>query len=135
MDTAAVMQHLDLVITSDTAIAHLAGALGVRAWVALAKAVRHRPGIVGVGALACFLNRPGRQQAAALEDNRLGKSQATHVPPGRQQFCNCLRKEREIACAKPRLTEGWRIDTMQVSIRPPRTLHYCNSTRHSGASG
>jgi tetratricopeptide (TPR) repeat protein len=35
MDTAAVMRHLDLVITSDTAIAHLAGALGVRVWVAL----------------------------------------------------------------------------------------------------
>jgi hypothetical protein len=34
-DTAAIMQHLDLVITSDTAIAHLAGALGVRTWVAL----------------------------------------------------------------------------------------------------
>ena len=35
MDTAAVMTNLDLVITSDTAIAHLAGALGVPAWVAL----------------------------------------------------------------------------------------------------
>jgi len=35
MDTAAVMRHLDLVITSDTAIAHLAGGLGVRVWVAL----------------------------------------------------------------------------------------------------
>lgn len=34
-DTAAVMRALDLVITSDTAIAHLAGALGVNAWVAL----------------------------------------------------------------------------------------------------
>jgi hypothetical protein len=36
MDTAAVMMNLDLVVTSDTAIAHLAGALGVRVWVALA---------------------------------------------------------------------------------------------------
>ena len=35
MDTAAVMVNLDLVITSDTAVAHLAGALGVRVWVAL----------------------------------------------------------------------------------------------------
>jgi len=35
MDTAAVMKNLDLVITSDTSIAHLAGALGVRVWVPL----------------------------------------------------------------------------------------------------
>jgi tetratricopeptide (TPR) repeat protein len=35
MDSAAVMMSLDLVITSDTAIPHLAGALGVPVWVAL----------------------------------------------------------------------------------------------------
>jgi len=35
MDTAAIMQNLDLIITSDTSIAHLAGALGVPVWVAL----------------------------------------------------------------------------------------------------
>jgi hypothetical protein len=35
VDTAAVMHSLDLVITIDTAVAHLAGALGVRTWVAL----------------------------------------------------------------------------------------------------
>jgi tetratricopeptide (TPR) repeat protein len=35
MDTAAIMKNLDLVITSDTAAAHLAGALGVNVWVAL----------------------------------------------------------------------------------------------------
>jgi Flp pilus assembly protein TadD len=34
-DTAAIMKALDLVITSDTSIAHLAGALGVPVWVAL----------------------------------------------------------------------------------------------------
>ncbi len=35
LDTAAIMTSLDLVITSDTSIAHLAGALGVPCWVAL----------------------------------------------------------------------------------------------------
>jgi tetratricopeptide (TPR) repeat protein len=35
MDTAAVLKNLDLVITSDTVIAHLAGALGVPVWVAV----------------------------------------------------------------------------------------------------
>ena len=34
MDTAAIMQHLDLVITCDTSLVHLAGALGVRTWLA-----------------------------------------------------------------------------------------------------
>lgn len=35
VDTAAVMKSLDLVITSDTSIAHLAGSLAVPVWVAL----------------------------------------------------------------------------------------------------
>ncbi|MEX0678490.1 MAG: tetratricopeptide repeat protein [Pirellulales bacterium] len=48
MDTAAVMCNLDLVITSDTAAAHLAGGLGVPVWVALPTApdwrwMRERP--------------------------------------------------------------------------------------------
>jgi Flp pilus assembly protein TadD len=35
VDTAAVMMNLDLVVTTDTSVAHLAGALGVPVWVAL----------------------------------------------------------------------------------------------------
>src|SRR5205823_479926 len=42
MDTAAVMKNLDLVVTSDTSIAHLAGALGVQTWVGLASAADWR---------------------------------------------------------------------------------------------
>ena len=37
VDTAAVISNCDLVITCDTAIAHLAGALGCRTWVILKK--------------------------------------------------------------------------------------------------
>ena len=35
IDSAAIMENLDLMITSDTAVAHLAGALGRPVWVAL----------------------------------------------------------------------------------------------------
>jgi hypothetical protein len=35
VDTAAVMKNLDLVIAVDTSLAHLAGALGVKVWVAM----------------------------------------------------------------------------------------------------
>jgi tetratricopeptide (TPR) repeat protein len=38
MDTAAIMKLVDLVVTSDTAIAHLAGGLGVPVWLATAYA-------------------------------------------------------------------------------------------------
>lgn len=37
LDTAAILQELDLVITVDTSIAHLAGALNVPVWIALPK--------------------------------------------------------------------------------------------------
>ncbi len=42
VDTAAVMQHLDLIITSDTSVAHLAGAMGRPVWVLLSKASEWR---------------------------------------------------------------------------------------------
>jgi hypothetical protein len=42
METAALMKNLDLVISADTAPAHLAGALGVPVWVALAALVDWR---------------------------------------------------------------------------------------------
>ena len=41
-DTAAAMLHLDLVVMVDSAIAHLAGALGVRVWTALPAAADWR---------------------------------------------------------------------------------------------
>jgi tetratricopeptide (TPR) repeat protein len=42
LDTAAVMAHLDLIISTDTSIAHLAGALARPAWIALSSAPEWR---------------------------------------------------------------------------------------------
>jgi hypothetical protein len=36
-DTAAIMEHLHLIVSADTAVAHLAGALLLPAWVALSR--------------------------------------------------------------------------------------------------
>ena len=47
LDSAAVIATLDLVITSDTAIAHLAGALGAPVWLALAHVPDWRWGLAG----------------------------------------------------------------------------------------
>jgi hypothetical protein len=37
VDTSAIMMSLDLIITSDTSVAHVAGALGVPVWLALSQ--------------------------------------------------------------------------------------------------
>jgi Tfp pilus assembly protein PilF len=42
VDTAAIIKNLDLIITSDTSIAHLAGALGAPVWLALSTAADWR---------------------------------------------------------------------------------------------
>jgi len=42
MDTAAIIMNLDLVVSCDTAVAHLAGALGARVWLALSTAADWR---------------------------------------------------------------------------------------------
>lgn len=47
VDTACCLQELDLLITSDTAVAHLAGALGCRVWVVLSTVVDWRWGLKG----------------------------------------------------------------------------------------
>lgn len=37
LDTTAILKYLDLVITTDTSIAHLAGSLGTQTWILLSK--------------------------------------------------------------------------------------------------
>lgn len=47
VDTAAILSIVDLVVTSDTSTAHLAGALGVPVWLALAKVPDWRWSLTG----------------------------------------------------------------------------------------
>ncbi len=48
LDTAAIMMSLDLVVTSDTSVAHLAGALGRPCWVALRRVPTWHWGVSGL---------------------------------------------------------------------------------------
>ena len=80
-DTAALLSNLDLVITVDTAVAHLAGALGITVWLALpivpdcagCWSVRIAPGIPPCG----FSARP----PGAIGP---GSSNASQRPSGRE---------------------------------------------------
>ena len=47
VDTAAVMKNLDLVITIDSALGHLAGAMGIRTWLILSNVPDWRWGLTG----------------------------------------------------------------------------------------
>jgi tetratricopeptide (TPR) repeat protein len=80
VDTAAVMANLDLVVSSDTSMVHLAGALGVRVWMAANHAcdwrwMRNRDDSPWYPTLRLFRQpRPGdwsavfQRMAAALRD-------------------------------------------------------------------
>ena len=46
-DTAAALTCCDLLISSDSAVVHLAGALGLQTWVALSKVPEWRWGLEG----------------------------------------------------------------------------------------
>jgi len=99
-DTAAVLANVDLVITVDTALAHLAGALGVPVWVALRWAadwrwLRHREDSPWYSTMRLFRQpEPGNweavfeRMAAELRDRCLpmgspcGKTSPTCAPQG-----------------------------------------------------
>lgn len=80
LDTAAIIANLDLVITSDTAMAHLAGALGTRVWLLLAHVPDWRWGTEGTDTpwypnMRLFRQKRPGNWAGAMADiiNQLGK--------------------------------------------------------------
>ena len=69
-DTAQLLRQLDLVITVDTAVAHLAGALNKPTWVLLPQNadfrwLRQRPDTPGIPPCVCFASRPMDWQSVA----------------------------------------------------------------------
>lgn len=72
LDTAAVMRNLDLVISVDTAVVHLAGALGVPVWLLNRTESEWRWGMAGertawYPSLTIFRQRPGEDWSAVLD--------------------------------------------------------------------
>jgi tetratricopeptide (TPR) repeat protein len=84
MDTAAVVAQLDLVLCSDTSVAHLAGALGVPVWLALPFAADWRWGLKGETTPWYPKMRLFRQRRAGDWDEVFGRMaeelQAERVP-------------------------------------------------------
>jgi thioredoxin-like negative regulator of GroEL len=92
LDTAALMHSLDLIITSDTAVAHLAGAMGRKVWVVLPFAsdwrwLRGREDSPWYPTMRLFRqSRPGdwtsvfEEVATALCGVALSRSPATNIP-------------------------------------------------------
>lgn len=73
LDTAAVMQQLDMVITVDTSCGHLAGALGVPTWLMLGKIPDWRWGLEGEGTPWYAAHRLWRQESAGDWDGVVGR--------------------------------------------------------------
>ncbi len=88
-DTAAVLANMDLVISVDTALAHLAGALGVPAWVALRFAadwrwLRDREDSPWYPTMRLFRQpEPGNWEAVFAHMARELEQGAHAKPPGR----------------------------------------------------
>jgi hypothetical protein len=67
-DTAALIEALDLVITADTAVAHLAGALGKPVWILLPFVPDFRWGVSGAATPLYPSARLFRQPSAGAWD-------------------------------------------------------------------
>ena len=128
MDTAAIMMNLDLVITSDTAVPHLAGALGVpvlgglalRPRLALAAGPRRQPLVSYPAAVPPDAARPMGRRVPARWRRRCRREWPNERPeadPGREQqgasmttiaeaFALALQQHQAGNCRRPNRSTG-----------------------------
>jgi ADP-heptose:LPS heptosyltransferase len=83
MDTMAIMKNLDLVVTVDTSIAHIAGALGIPVWIILPKCsdfrwFTDRTNSVWYPSMRIFRQKPYEEWEPVLKE----------VLTALQEFCN-----------------------------------------------
>jgi tetratricopeptide (TPR) repeat protein len=130
MDTAAVLSGLDLCVSCDSAVAHLAGALGVRTWLALAVApdwrwLRGRNDSPWYPSLRLF-RQPRRgdwhavfdlmaRQLPKLESGSVRVSVPTLPPRGDAEL---LHKEGVAAVKQGRLDEAVGLFRQALEVRP-----------------
>lgn len=77
LDTAAILKQLDLLITVDTAVGHLAGALGVPTWLLLNKIPDWRWGLEGEATVWYDKHRLWRQESAGDWSNVMNRIRQT----------------------------------------------------------
>ena len=132
LETAAVIQNLDLVITMITAIAHLAGALAARVWVALAAlrtfagcwTGRTAPGIPPCGCSGKVRRAAGRRSLHAWR----GSQQAHRCEPDMIPIAQTL----QLAVQQQRAGNLRQAESLyrQVLEVDPRLAHVHDDLRH-----
>ncbi len=133
MDTAAVLKNLDLVITSDTALPHLAGALGVPVWLALPYApdwrwLLHREDCPWYPTMRLFRQtefdnwEPVFERMARMLGRRLTESEgdepATHSLPPRRATASSLNSIGVRLAEKGRLDEAIANFRQAIELQP-----------------
>ena len=154
VETAALMGALDLVITSDTSVAHLAGALGVPVWVVLQRVPDWRWLLEGSGCAWYPTMRLFRQRVAGdwsevfarVADDLAAVARAGKIPAPttdvpmlaaadnarvRQRIPTraCRGKSAESAIAPAAIL---RPPLQRIAVRWSSTTRWCRADRHCG---